>query len=61
MIQGIIGVVIGLAFFMIGFGKARVSKNPEANAAFVKKWGLFFKIAGPIIALVGIGMLLSNL
>lgn len=61
MIQGIIGIIIGLAFLLIGLGKARVSKDPEANATFVKKYGLFFTIGGPIIALCGIVMLLSSL
>jgi len=61
MVQGIAGIVIGLAFLLIGLGKAPVSRNPEANAAFVKRWARFFVIAGPIIALGGVGMLLDVL
>lgn len=57
MIQGIVGIAIGILFMLIGLGKSRVSKNPEANAAFVKKWGKFFLLSGPIIIVVGILML----
>jgi hypothetical protein len=57
MINGIVGIVLGAAFFLIGLGKASVSKNTEANAAFVKKYGRFFLVAGPIIALAGFAML----
>jgi hypothetical protein len=59
MIQGIVGIAIGVMALLIGLGKARVSTNPEANAAFVKRWGKFFTIGGPIIALVGLLMLLG--
>jgi len=50
MVNGMVGIVLGVAFFLIGVGKASVSKNAETNAAFVKKYGRFFVIAGPIIA-----------
>ncbi len=42
MVNGMVGIVLGVAFFLIGLGKASVSKNAEANAAFVKKYGRFF-------------------
>ena len=61
MIQGNIGIAIGLVFLLIGLGKARVSKNPQANAAFVEKWGKFFLISGPTIALVGVVMIFEAL
>ncbi len=61
MIQGIGGIVIGILFLLIGLGKARVSKNPEANASFVKRWGKFFIIGGPIVALTGVLVLLDAL
>ena len=60
MVNGMVGIVLGVAFFLIGLGKASVSKNAEANAAFVKKYGRFFVIAGPIIALAGVAMLLRT-
>jgi hypothetical protein len=61
MVNGMVGIVLGVAFFLIGLGKASVSKNAEANAAFVKKYGRFFLIAGPIIALAGVATLLRTL
>lgn len=61
MIQGVAAIIIGLVFLLIGLGKAPVSKNPEANQAFVKKWGIFFQIAGPIVMAVGIGMCVASL
>jgi hypothetical protein len=61
MTQGAAGILIGLMFLLVGLGKAPVSKNPEANAAFVDKWGKFFIIGGPIVALVGVLMLVGAL
>jgi len=61
MVNGATGIVLGVAFFLVGLGKARVSKNAEANAAFVKKYGRFFLVAGPIIAFAGVAMLLRAL
>ena len=61
MIQGIFGIAIGILFILIGLGKSRVSKDPEANAAFIKKWGKFFLISGPIVIAAGIIMLFEAL
>ena len=61
MTSGIGAVLIGALFMLIGFGKARVSKNPEANAAFIKKWGPFFRIAGPVLVLGGIAIWVLSL
>jgi hypothetical protein len=61
MIKGIAGIAIGLMFLLMGLGKARVSKNPEANAEFVKTWGLLFIIAGPIVVLTGVLTILGFL
>ena len=36
MLQGAVGVVIGLWFLLIGLGKVGVSKNPEASAATLR-------------------------
>jgi hypothetical protein len=57
MIGGVLMIAVGAYFLFIGLGKARVSKNPEANAAFLKRWGLFFCVAGPILAIAGIATL----
>ncbi len=60
-VNGMVGIVLGVAFFLFGLGKASVSKNAEANAAFVNKYGHFFVNAGPIFALTGVAMLLRTL
>jgi hypothetical protein len=61
MIDGIIFVILGVWVLLIGVGKARVSKNPEAGAVWLKKWGLVFRIAGPIMALAGIVRIVTDL
>lgn len=48
-VDAIVTVALGIWVFLVGLGKARVSKNPDANAAFVRSWGLVFKIAGPVM------------
>ena len=48
-VDAIVTIALGIWVFFVGLGKARVSKNPDANAAFVKSWGLLFKIAGPVM------------
>jgi|307.fasta_scaffold346858_1 hypothetical protein len=54
MIDGVFFVIIGVWCLLVGLGKARVSKNPEANRAWLKTWGLVFRIAGVVMALAGI-------
>ena len=61
MIDGVILVIIGVWCLLVGLGKARVSKNPEANRAWLKTWGLVFRIAGPIMALAGITRIVWSL
>ncbi len=61
MIDGIVFVFLGVWVLLIGLGKARVSKNPDANAAWLKKWGIAFRIGGPIMALAGIVRIVANI
>ncbi len=61
MIDGIIFVIGGVWCLFVGLGKARVSKNPEAGEAWLKKWGLVFRIAGPIMVLAGIVRIVAGL
>ena len=61
MIDGIVFVIVGVWFLLIGLGKARVSKNPEATAGWLKKWGIVFRIGGPIMALAGIVRIIADL
>jgi hypothetical protein len=50
-VDAIVTIALGIWVLLVGLGKARVSKNPDANAAFVRTWGFVFKIAGP--AMIG--------
>jgi hypothetical protein len=61
MIDGIIFVTLGVWVLLIGLGKAQVSKNPEAGAAWLKKWGIVFRIGGPIMVLAGIVRIVAGL
>jgi hypothetical protein len=61
MIDGIIFVIMGVWILLIGLGKARVSKNPEATAPWLKKWGVVLRICGPIMALAGIVGIVADL
>jgi hypothetical protein len=60
MVQGILTILIGIWFTLVGFGKVKVSKNPGYQAGFIMKWGKFFRIAGPLIAVGGVAMLLMR-
>jgi hypothetical protein len=60
MIDGVVELVIGAMLLLVGFGTWKVSKNPTANANFLKKWGLLFKIAGAFIVIVAIVRLVSG-
>ena len=51
--EGIVGIIVGVYFTLIGFGKVAVSKNAESNADWLSRYGKFFKIFGPIIAVGG--------
>ena len=61
MTSGLGVVLIGTLFLLIGFNKARVSKNPEANAAFLARWGRFYRIGGALLVLCGIVIYLCRL
>ena len=54
MIDGVVEIVIGMVLLFIGLGTWKVSKNPAANANFVNKWGLLFKIAGGLIIIAAV-------
>ena len=60
MIDGVVEVIIGVMLFFVGLGRWKVSKNPAANANFVKKWGLLFKIAGVLIIIVAVLRFMSH-
>jgi hypothetical protein len=57
MFGGLLTIAVGVYFFLVGLGKVRVSKNAEANAAFLQRWSLSFCIVGPIVVLTGLARL----
>ena len=61
MIQNGVMIIIGAWFLLIGLGKAKVSKNPEANNQFVAKWGKLFLVGGPVMILAGVLLLILSL
>jgi hypothetical protein len=60
MIQSVAMILLGVWFFLIGMGKAKVSKNPEANDQFVAKWGKLFLVAGPVMILAGVVLAIQS-
>ncbi len=50
-------LVFGIYFTLVGFGKVAVSKDAEKNTQWLAKYGTFFKVAGPVMALGGSLML----
>jgi len=52
---GLILVAIGVYVLLAAFGVVRVSKNPEANELWLRKFGTIMKVTGPIIVLFGLG------
>jgi hypothetical protein len=60
VIDGIIFIALGAWVSLVGLGKVRVSKNPEAGAAWLAKWGIVFRIGGPIMIVVGIVKIVAS-
>ena len=60
MIDGVVEIIIGMMLLLVGLGTWKVSKNPAANANFVKKWGLLLKIAGALTIIVAVLRLVSR-
>ncbi|MBC8372990.1 MAG: hypothetical protein H8E53_05300 [Planctomycetes bacterium] len=54
---GIVMIIFGAYFTLIGLGKVAVSKKAEKNTEWLNKYGMFLKIAGPIMVVCG-GILL---
>ena len=53
-------IIVGVWFLLIGMGKAKVSKNSEANNHFVAKWGKLFLVGGPLMILAGVLLLILS-
>lgn len=53
-LTGIGMALIGVYFTLVGWGRIKTSKNREENAVWFKKYGLFFKIIGPLMMIIGV-------
>ena len=54
LIDGLISFLGGLYCTLVAFGVVRVSKDPAKEAAWRATYGIFMKIAGPLIMAFGI-------
>ena len=48
--DGLIGLVLGLWATLIGYGLVPLSDDPLKNARTLDRFGLWFKILGPAVA-----------
>ena len=53
IIDGIISLVLGIWTTMIGYGWTTLSDDPLKNAKTMSRFGVWFKILGPAIAVWG--------
>jgi len=51
---GLIPIIGGVYCVLVAFRVVRVSKNPEANELWLRKFGTLMKILGPIVILYGL-------
>ena len=58
---GLLEVLAGVYVTLVGFGVVAPAKDPEYNKRWLKKFGTFMKISGPLIMLVGFVKLLIGL
>ena len=56
MVDNLITMALGIWATLVGFGKLRLSKNPDANTEYMKKYGTIFRVGG--IVMVGISAIL---
>ncbi len=54
MISAIAVLTFGIYFTLVGFGRVATSKDAEANARFVAKYGKHLKVAGVIALATGV-------
>lgn len=62
VIDGVLGVVLGVVCILAGRGSFAVSKNPAAQREFVSKWGRVLIIGGAVIvaaALIRLAVILA--
>lgn len=52
-LTGVIAIAGGVYALLAALRIVRVSKNPEANEVWLRKYGLLLKILGPVLILFG--------
>lgn len=57
--SGLIACAGGTYGLLAALGVVRVSKNPDANEAWLQKFGPFMKILSPLVILFGFAELLG--
>lgn len=60
-LRGLIPIIGGVYCLLVAFRVVRVSKNPEANELWLRRFGTLMKILGPIVILFGLAELLGVL
>jgi hypothetical protein len=58
-VSGLILVAIGIYVLLAVFRVVRVSKNPESNDLWLRKFGPMMKVISPLIILFGLGQFLG--
>jgi hypothetical protein len=58
MIDNLLMVAFGVLGVLVGYGKIRISKDPAANAQYLKKYGTVFRIAGFVLIVCGLALIL---
>ena len=53
LIDGLISLALGIWMLLLGFKVVTISSDPEKSIVWHQKWGLFMKIAGPLVTLWG--------
>ena len=60
-LEGLIPLLFGIYCTLIGFRIVAPGKNPELNEQWLKKFGPFMKISGPLLTLFGLVQFLGLL
>ncbi len=57
----VLALGLGVWMTLLGFKVVAITGDPEKSAAWHRKWGLFMKIAGPLVFLWGAYNLIRTL
>lgn len=58
-LSGLILIAVGIYALLASFRVVRLSKNPEANELWLRKFGPMMKVISPLVILFGLGQLLG--